>query len=184
MGAGNPVLRRAAWSHLSSPFFVFPRNPHNKPGMVVCPCAVLGKQRQEGLNSYPAQPGWCAPGSWEILPLKVDRAWGMALKVSSVFTYGYEPIQNVHTHRGEKNKKKCVWGGKDREREKEERRAKNFKDPLCFFQPFLAMTMSNWFIIHKGNEKKKNKIECNVFWNHESNLNKIMNLNRLIMAVS
>lgn len=72
-GAGNrtPVLRRAAWSHLSSPFFVFPRNPHNKPGMVVCQCAVLGKQRQEGLNSYPAQPGWCAPGSssaWLVCP--------------------------------------------------------------------------------------------------------------------
>lgn len=64
----------------------------------------------------------------------------MAPKVTSAFSYGYTPIQNVHPHRGEKknNKKK---GG--REREKEERRAKNFKDPLCFFHPFLAVTMSN-----------------------------------------
>lgn len=65
----------------------------------------------------------------------------MAPKVTSAFSYGYTSIQNVHTHRGEKKNKNKKKGG--REREKEERRAKNFKDPLCFFQPFLAVTMSN-----------------------------------------
>lgn len=149
MGAGNrtPVLRRAAWSHLSSPFFVFPRNPHNKPGMVVCQCAVLGKQRQEGLNSYTAQPGWFAPGSWEILPLKVDRVWGMAPKVTSVFTYGYEPIQNVYTQRREEEQE--VGGRENRKKE----------GPRISRIPWVFSTIpgsdhEQLIYYSKGNEKK------------------------------
>lgn len=144
VGAGNPVLRKAAWSHLSSSFFVFPRNPYNKLGMVVCPCAVLGKQRQEGLNSYPAQPVWCAPGSssaWLVCPRimrdPASKGWqglrdgtqGQLCLHIWIWTY----TECTYTQRREKEQEVCVCVGGRIGREKRKKEGPRISRISCVF---------------------------------------------------